>query len=301
MLVCGLFVLSETSYAQQDPQFSQHQFTKLYYNPAVAGAHDAICGTLLYRNQWTGFGGEPKTAMLTAEMPLEVLRGGVGLSLHALDKLGAGNSLNIRANYSYQLDLGGGRLGIGAGIGYVQESLNGGKLIYNDAGDQSIPTGNVSGGTYDLAFGLYYHTEQLYVGLSSTHLTQSSLKYADISTQLARHYFLQAGYSYDLTSNLAIRPAVFIKTDAVETQVDFNANLFINNKYWAGAAYRLQDAIVIMAGIELMPNLRFGYSYDLTTSGIKTYSSGSHEIVLNYCFSPTKVVKRQFHRNVRFL
>src|SRR5437868_1304689 len=90
--------------AQQDPQFSQHMFTKLYYNPGFAGANDAICGTLLYRNQWTGFGGEPKTGMLTADMPMDALHGGIGLSVHALDMLGAGNSLNIKANYAYRTD-----------------------------------------------------------------------------------------------------------------------------------------------------------------------------------------------------
>src|SRR6186713_136260 len=95
-----LFVLP--GFAQQDPQFSQHMFTKLYYNPGFAGANDAICGTLLYRNQWTGFGGEPKTAMLTADMPMDALHGGIGLSVHALDNLGSGSSLNIKANYAYR-------------------------------------------------------------------------------------------------------------------------------------------------------------------------------------------------------
>jgi type IX secretion system PorP/SprF family membrane protein len=287
--------------AQQDPQFTQHMFTKLYYNPGFAGANDAICASLLYRNQWTGFGGEPKTALFQADMPLDVVHGGVGLAVHAMDKLGAGNSLNIRACYAFRTDLGNGRLGIGAAIGYMQQSLDGSKLVYNDLGDQNIPTGNESGGTYDLGLGLYYNTEDWYVGLASTHLTANDLKYGDITTKMARHYFLQAGYSYDLTSSLALKPSVIAKTDAVETQLDINANLMINNKYWIGASYRLEDAIAIMAGLEIMPNLKFGYSYDITTSDIKTYSSGTHEVVLGYCFSVAKTVKRQFHRNVRSL
>jgi type IX secretion system PorP/SprF family membrane protein len=299
-LLSGLLLVLP-GFAQQDPQYSQHMFTKLYYNPGFAGANDAICGTLLYRNQWTGFGGEPKTAMLTADMPMDALHGGIGLSVHALDNLGAGGSLNIKANYAYRADLGNGRIGIGVGIGYLQESLNGAKLVYNDAGDQNIPTGTVSGGTYDLSLGVYYNTDNLYVGLSSTHLTANELKYADITTQIERHYFLMAGYSYDINSTLTLKPAIMVKSDIVETQFDLNANLFINQKYWIGGAYRFQDAIVVMAGIELMPNLKLGYSYDITTSKIKTYSSGTHEIVLGYCMNVSKTVKRQFHRNVRFL
>jgi type IX secretion system PorP/SprF family membrane protein len=110
-----------------------------------------------------------------------------------------------------------------------------------------------------------------------------------------------AGYGLDLTSALTLKPMVQIKSDAVSTQFDFNANLLINNRFWVGGSYRIQDAIVLLAGIELIPNLKLGYSYDLTTSDIKTYSSGSHEIMLGYCYKPTKIIKRQFHRNVRFL
>jgi len=294
-------ILGGLAYAQQDPQFSQHMFTKLYYNPGFAGANDAICGSLLYRNQWTGFGGEPKTALFTADMPVDVLHGGVGLSVNALDQLGASNSLNIKANYAYRADLGPGRIGIGIAIGYMQQSLDGSKLIYNDASDPNIPTGNVSGGTYDLGLGVYYNTERLYLGLSSSHLTANDLKYGNITTKLARHYFLQAGYSIDLNASLALKPSIIAKTDAVETQLDINTNLMIDNKYWIGASYRLEDAIVILAGLEIMPNLKLGYSYDITTSNIKTYSSGTHEVVIGYCFNPAKIVKRQFHRNVRFL
>jgi hypothetical protein len=44
-----------------------------------------------------------------------------------------------------------------------------------------------------------------------------------------------------------------------------------------------------------------GYSYDLTTSQIRRYSTGSHELMLNYCFSIPKKVKLQRHGSVRFL
>ncbi|MBK6444037.1 MAG: type IX secretion system membrane protein PorP/SprF [Bacteroidetes bacterium] len=292
---------SLVSLAQQDPQFSQNMFTKLSVNPGVAGANDAICATLLYRNQWTGFGGEPKTMLFTADMPIDLLHGAVGLSVYAADNLGAEKNLNLRVAYAYRAELGAGRLGIGVDLGYHQKSIDGSKFVYNDVGDQSIPLNSVSGGTFDLGFGAYYNTDQLYVGISAQHLTQGDIKYSNITTSLARHYYLMAGYNVDLTSSLTLKPMVMLKSDAVSTQADFNANLWINNRFWVGGSYRLQDAIVLMAGLEIVPNLKLGYSYDLTTSDIKTYSSGSHEVMLGYCFKPNKVVKRQFHRNVRFL
>lgn len=297
----ALLAFGPAALAQQDPQFSQNMFTKLSVNPGFAGANDAICATLLYRNQWTGFGGEPKTMLFTADMPVDMLHGAVGLSVYAADNLGAEKNLNFRGAYAYRAEIGAGRLGVGLDLGYHQKSIDGSKFIYNDDGDLSIPQNSVSGGTFDMGFGAYYNTDQLYVGLSAQHLTQGSIKYDNINTKLARHYYLMAGYNYDLTSSLTLKPMVMIKSDAVSTQADFNVNLLINSRFWVGGSYRLQDAIVLMAGLEIVPNLKLGYSYDLTTSDIKTYSSGTHEIMLGYCFKPAKVVKRQFHRNVRFL
>ena len=287
--------------AQQDPQFSQYIFTKLPYNPAFAGSNDAICGTLLYRNQWTGFGGEPKSMLFTADMPLDLLHGGVGISVYAADNLGVESNLNARLAYAYRADLGAGRIAAGVDVGYHQKSLDGSKFIFNDTGDNSIPTNNQSGGTLDMSFGAYYNTDNMYVGISSTHLQEGSIKFSNVDMTLARHYFLMAGYSQDLTSSLTLKPSVLVKSDAVSTTFDVNANLVINSRFWVGAGYRLQDAIVLTAGLEIIPNLKFGYSYDLTTSEIKTFSSGTHEVMLGYCFKPTQNVKRQFHRNVRFL
>ena len=125
---------SLVSLAQQDPQFSQNMFTKLSVNPGVAGANDAICATLLYRNQWTGFGGEPKTMLFTADMPIDLLHGAVGLSVYAADNLGAEKNLNLRVAYAYRAELGAGRLGIGVDLGYHQKSIDGSKFVYNDVG-----------------------------------------------------------------------------------------------------------------------------------------------------------------------
>jgi type IX secretion system PorP/SprF family membrane protein len=301
-VVIFIFLLgSVAAWAQQDPQFSQNMFTKLATNAGFAGANDAICGTLLYRNQWTGFEGSPKNMMLTFDMPVDILHGGIGLTVIGADQLGAEKNMSIKGAYAYRANVGPGRLGIGVDFGFQQKSIDGKKFIYNDPGDINIPTGTVSGGKFDLGFGAYFNTEKLFVGLSSAHLMEGQIELDKIKSNLVRHYYLMAGYGVDLTSSLTLKPMLQLKTDAVSTQADFNANLLINNRFWVGSSYRIQDAIVILAGLEIIPNLKFGYSYDFTTSDIKTYSNGSHEVMLSYCYKPTKITKRQFHRNVRFL
>jgi len=291
--------------AQQDPQFSQNMFTKLAVNPAYAGSSGAICGTLLYRNQWTGFGGEPKSFLFTGDALLEDIPLGVGLTVIS-DQLGFDKNLGIRAAVSYPIDLGSGKLNIGVDGGLYQKSMDGTKFIANQILDPNIPIANVSASSFDLGAGLYYYSQNLYVGASASHLTEGSLKYATLpglttTLNLARHYYFQAGYNIELTQSLDLKPSVLAKTDAASTQLDVNAMLMVDKKYWAGLSYRLQDAMVIMIGIEVIPNLKVGYSYDLTLSDIKTYSSGTHEVMVGYCFKPIKRVVHSFHRNVRNL
>lgn len=302
ILLTVVLLASQEANAQQDPQYSQFMFTKLANNPGYAGTNDAICGTLVYRNQWTGFGEEPKTALFSADMPLKFLKGGIGVNVTAMDELGFEKNLYANLAYSYHTTLGAGKLGVGIGLGYVQKGIDGTKFIYNQQNDPNIPTENVSGGTFDIGLGLYYYTDNLWVGLSSTHLNEGEINYDKANVKLARHYYLSGGYSYDLTPSLVLKPSIGVKSDGASSQFDINASVVMNNRFWGGLGYRLQDAIVIMAGIEIIPNLKFGYAYDLTTSDIRTYSSGTHEIMLGYCFKPViKPPKRQFHRNVRFL
>jgi type IX secretion system PorP/SprF family membrane protein len=271
-------------------------------NPAHAGAYDAICGTLLYRNQWTGFDGAPKTFLLMAEMPVSALRGGLGLTV-ASDQLGFEKNLMARVAYAHKLYLGSGYLNLGLDAGYMQKSIDGSKFIFNDGGDQSIPLGAVSGGAFDFGFGAYYYSEKLYAGVSSTHLTEGEIRTDNVITKLARHYYFMAGYDAELSPDIILKPSLFVKTETTSTQIDLNANVLLQNRFWLGVSYRFvpQDALVAMLGLEVTPNLKVGYSYDFTMTDIKTYSSGTHEIMINYCLRVKPSVERQFHKNVRFL
>jgi hypothetical protein len=75
---------------------------------------------------------------------------------------------------------------------------------------------------------------------------------------------------------------------------------------WLGGTIRGADAAAILIGYQgqALPGntltYKIGYSYDITLSKIKGYSSGTHEIILGVCFTP-KVVKATTYGNDRFL
>jgi len=318
----ALSITGLIAFAQQDAQFSMNMFNKLAVNPGYAGTSEALCGTLLYRQQWTSFPGAPKTGLLSLDYG-RIIGGGIGLTVDQ-DALGFDKTLNAKLAYSYHLPLGGlGILGIGLEAGMLQKSISGNFIApdgttTNTGGgtDQSIPWGGTSAVTYDLGFGLYFTTtnHKLYVGLSSDHLPDQTLHNTggtggttySFDYKMARHYYVMAGYRFDIGKDFSLTPGILTKSDASSTQVDLNLYAKWRNMVFVGVSYRLTDAIPVMAGLEWplknnQSTVKFGYSYDITLSNIKSYSHGTHEIMLGFCQTFVKPPHRQSHQNVRFL
>lgn len=303
ILIFVVIALSQSSKAQQDPQFSQNMFNKLFVNPASAGASGAYCGSLLYRSQWAGYdpSGQPKTGVLSLDGPVKFLHGGLGLNILS-DQLGFEKTIGVKLAYSFHLNVGeSGKLGIGLDAGYMQKSVDGKKYKPNDPNDPFVPTQTVKGSVLpDLGAGIYYAGRRLYAGISASHLTEGEIDLTVTKYNLARHIYGTLGYRFDITPTIGLTPSVFVKNDGATTQVDGNLMAMFNDKFWLGASYRLEDAIVVMAGFNVLNGLRIGYSYDITSSQLKNYSDGSHEVTLGYCFNPKKKpILRNI--NVRYL
>jgi type IX secretion system PorP/SprF family membrane protein len=61
---------------------------------------------------------------------------------------------------------------------------------------------------------------------------------------------------------------------------DINAKLRYNQIAWLGVSYRRDDAVVGLVGVTAKKLIDIGYAYDFTTSAVKQFSSGTHEIML---------------------
>jgi type IX secretion system PorP/SprF family membrane protein len=327
IIITGFICFISTAiFAQQDPQYTQFMHVKQAYNPGYAGTSDALCFGALYRQQWVNFPGAPRTGTFTFDAAVQPLHGGVGLFV-ASDRLGNDNTVMARASYSFHLyGLGGngtGRLGIGLEAGILQKTINGTWIPPQTLNDPSIPNNSAVGGTGspafnklnpDFGFGLYYTIpNKMYVGLSMTHLSAQELVGDagtgnsgtlgfDLTFKMARHYYAIAGYTFSFNNGThKVTPNLKVKSDGSANIIDLNATYMFNNMIWAGISYRTQDAIAPSIGMLTKFGLKVGYSYDLTTSKINGYSSGTHEIMLAYCFKRTKPKPVSSHTNVRFL
>ena len=303
----GLFLLTlgYTAKAQQDYQFTHYMYDKLSFNPGYAGLNKSICGTIIFREQWSGFDGNPTTALINVHSPVQMLRGGLGFT-YVSDKLGFESNNLARLSYSYHMGLGVGDLGIGISAGILQKTITANWITpdgTDPALDQSIAVSGESGLVPDINFGVFYSKTNY------TWVYQQHILYAPDLTELnisnAKHFWITAGYEYGLGPDLKLRPSILAKSDAASTQLDVNVNVLYKDMIWGGVSYRVSDAIAPMIGYQNNDvgggTLRIGYAYDVTTSQIKGYSNGSHDIMVNYCFNLDKPKPLQKSKNPRFL
>jgi len=287
--------------AQQDPQFSQNMFNKLANNPGYAGSTSGISTSVLHRSQWMGFddeGAAASTQNFSVDAEVPVLNGGVGLNI-VKDNIASFSNLGIQASYAYRTQLGFGQIGMGMSVGMYQSGLNGGALRPSQGGDPVIPTGDVNGSKLDIGAGVYFNNQNMYIGLSSAHMTEPTIEWSDgQSFNLARHYFLISGYNYEINSQFSLHPSIYLKHDGATSQLDVNTNLIYNNKMWSGLSYRIDEGVIILAGMNINENLRFGVGYDVT---IVNPMSNSFEFMLGYNFKvkTTKTISK--YKNPRFL
>ena len=156
----------------------------------------------------------------------------------------------------------------------------------------------------DLGAGVFLQMPGYYIGLSALQLLQSSSELGGAAGAgqftLTRHFYGTAGYDFSFPFNPAyvFTPSVFIKTDGVSAQYDINGLVKYNNKVWGGVTYRFGDAIGIMLGMTIK-DVNVGYAYDVPTSRLG--STGSHEIMVKYCFKLEREKIRSSYRNTRFL
>ena len=291
LLIAGL------AFSQQDPQFSQNMFNKLANNPGYAGSKQAICATVLHRSQWMGFDGAPTTLNLSVDAGIPAIHGGVGLNI-VKDDIAAFSNLGLQLSYAYRTDLGNGQLGAGLSLGMFQSGADGSFFNPADADDNAIPTSDEKGSAMDFGFGVYYNTQDVYIGLSTSHITEPTVSWSGSQMGLERHYFLIAGYAHELSPMFTLNPSIYSKSDGSSSQLDINTNVLYNNKLWTGVSYRLDEGIIALLGMHINDDLKFGIAYDVVMSEIK---NNSLEFMLGYCFHVSYDRPVKSYKNPRFL
>jgi type IX secretion system PorP/SprF family membrane protein len=255
-------------------------------NPAYAGSRGVMSIFGLHRTQWVGLDGAPVTNAFSVNSPIENTNLGVGLSF-VNDRIGPTVENTISADVSYTIPvsetykLSFGIKGTANLFNFDRDKLNIPSQSQADPLLQSL-SNNFSP---NVGAGAYFHSDKSYLGLSVPNFFQTK-RYNDNDYAVYKermNAYLIGGYVFDLSPNLKFKPAFLGKmVQGAPLQLDVSGNFLINDKFVLGAAWRWSAAASLMAGFQVSDGLYIGYGYDLDTTKLAHYNSGSHEIFLRY-------------------
>jgi type IX secretion system PorP/SprF family membrane protein len=289
LLFAAILLQQFSGKAQQDVMVSQYMFNGLLLNPAYAGSHKYFSTSLLHRSQWVGLEGAPRTNIFAIDGPLNNEKMGVGLIV-SNDHIGITDQTDIYGNYSYHLPLGNGKLAFGIKAGASRYTYKFDQLVYWDNNDEVFVGNRSSTWLPKFGAGVYYYSEKWYAGISVPSLVAYDPEHnfgndVNQSGFVKRHYYAVSGYVFDLGCSFKLKPSILLKyVPTAPLEADLNMNLLYRDALWLGVSYRTGDAITAMIEYQITSRFRAGYAYDYTTSKVKNYSSGTHEIMLGYDF-----------------
>jgi type IX secretion system PorP/SprF family membrane protein len=287
LLTILLLILALSTFAQQDPLFSQYMFNKLAVNPAYAGSRGAFTGDVIYRYQWVNIPGAPKTLCASMHSPLFNPHIGLGLNMYN-DIIGATVNQGALATFAYRIIFPESKLSFGLQIGVRYTDIDWNKINPYDTEDPLYRSQMKNRAVPDANFGVYYFSNKYYIGLSSKQLFQNQMNVVVVDgksqyTKLMRHFYGMAGAALPISDELIFRPSLLAKfVQNAPPQMDLNFSFFIREKFLLGLSYRTEKAMSLMTEFYLTHSIRIGYAYDIWFNTLQTYNKGSHEVRLGF-------------------
>lgn len=295
--------------AQQDAHYNLHMFNGLYLNPAYAGSHEVIDVMAIYRHQWAGIQGAPRSGNISIHAPMKRQQYALGFILSG-DKLGLTNSFAATGSFAYRIKTGKkSKLALGIQVGVTNYQQN------NSRANSDLQTIGISDGIFqvdrnrwipNVGAGAYWYSDKFQIGFSIPHLLPTTFnKKIDVTTakEIARiynHYILTIGYiTGKETNNFRFRPTLLMKYVAGLNKgipdFDLGASLFIVNRFMVGVNYRLgsslnakygSTSIALLVQAKVTPKLRIGYAFEhnftrLNLGRVLT----SHDLMIGYEFN----------------
>jgi type IX secretion system PorP/SprF family membrane protein len=280
-----VILLGLSASAQQEPQYTQYMYNPSVINPAYAGSLGYGSLFSLYRTQWIGLEGAPKTLNLSYHQPLENTNLGLGGNI-VHDEIGPSTTTNLGIDVSYTIRFENeSRLAFGIKAGGQLLNIDYTKLNHYNPSDVSFRNNIANQFSPNIGVGLFYYNENSYLGLSVPMLLETKsydeFAYSDVNRR--QHFYLAGGKVFDLAYNLKFKPAFVAKMVAgAPLQVDLTGNFLINDKFTVGLAYRWSAALSALVGFKVSDRLTIGYGYDRETTRLANFNSGSHELFLQF-------------------
>lgn len=292
MIILCVAGVNYSLFSQQLPQYTQWAANQFAINPAHAGIKNCLDIHSLYRLQWYGFEGAPRSGFLTLCAPIntkrkELLsaRHGVGGKVE-VDNIGTFSSTRLNLSYASHFNFTPEtRLSLGLSFGFVQMAYNPQNAI-TIYPDPSV-TKTSSFIKPDATFGAWWNGKNYYLGFVEQNLLHS--KWEDIGTdsKYRLHTLFNGGYRFVFEELYTIVPAFLLKIPpAGPISLDLNLFFDYRNQFGLGMGYRNTDAFLFMVNFKVKQQLSIHYSFDFVLSPLRNGTINSHE--LSIAFSTCK-------------
>ncbi|WP_299124148.1 type IX secretion system membrane protein PorP/SprF [uncultured Winogradskyella sp.] len=286
-LVVLILIIGLSIHAQQDPQYTQYMYNMSVINPAYATDDNTTLNLgLLHRSQWAQSVGGPTTTNLFAHSVItDRLEGGISF-VH--DQIGDDvvRQTSAFVDIAYVLPVSETTklsFGIKAGATFFNTNFDG--FVYSDPLPDPAFEENISRTFPNIGAGLFFFSENYYLGLSAPNLLETKHLSEDsgIVTQGSEniHFFFTGGYVLNFGNNNKFKYAFMAKhVNGARLSVDLTANVLVNDMVEFGVGYRLDDSVSGIVNFSMSDAIRIGYAYDHTLSNLGRFNSGTHEIFL---------------------
>jgi len=315
IIVLLLIMISGLAGAQQRPQYTQYIFNNYLLNPALSGMENYTDVKIGHRQQWQGINGAPTTTFVSANMVLgdkylwrnalslpengdppmgrnytqnytaSPAHHGIGI-IAMNDKAGPLSFLDVTLTYAYHLKLQDAlNLSLGTGVGIRRVSIDLNALSLEDPNDPALSNAGKAQLKPDLNVGMWLYGARFFAGASMQQVLKQNLSFSPDYNQGREvgHYFLTAGYKLFVDDEISATPSVMLKkVGNIPISYDANLKFVFRDRFWLGGSYRKGDSFAALAGINFSNVFNITYAYDYATSRLRSYTSGSHELVLGF-------------------
>lgn len=304
LAVCTALVVS----GQQSIEFSQYTLNLKASNPAAVGANDMINVLGTFRSQYAGFENAPITYYVSADIGFNIKKTKHGAGLAFYDNIaGLYRYQDVNLMYAYRIPIKDGHLACGILVDFSTTSVDKDKANisdikseYHDSSDPAL-SGALNDFKMDLGAGVSFICPKWYAGISLFNILQPTYQITEkLSFKRKMNLKFLGGYNFSFNNPLyKLKTYAIVNTDFVTATGQIGANLEYKESYWGGLAYRINGAVVFMAGVRVLNGLVIGYSFDLPTSNL-IKSAGCHEILISYSFN-VDLSKKNKYKSIRYL
>jgi len=294
ILIIGFVLIVGLAFAQKEDMHVYYTYNLMAVNPAYAGLENKLSATVLHRSQWAAFPGAPRFQTASIHAPLGK---NVGLGLSFVNtEVGPERNISIKADYSYTI-----RseekvkvvFGLKAALNMMHINLV--DLVLDETYDPAFFNNKQSVFLPNFGFGIMAYTKDYYVGFSIPDLIVHDYMNNTIfsSSKLllsSKHYYFLGGALLPASEAITFKPSAYIRLSRSvdeEKLIDMESDISIMVEYkkfiHGGISLRTGNSIAGLFGLNILPDLKLAYSFDIFyTNQLEKYNGGSHEVVLKY-------------------